>query len=192
MRRIVLLVSGGLDSTTSWWHLSARRWDVLPLFVDYGQPAAEQEWRAVELLCHEASRAATRLHVRGEIYPEHPAFGLLPARNLVLLSLAVAHALSRGVRVVGIGSNADDAQRADGTRAFRNLVTQAARSTSPSVRILAPLAGLSKVEVVARARELVAPIQATVSCYFGVGGGCGDCRGCHDRRRALSWLDPQP
>ena len=92
----------------------------------------------------------------------------------------------RGIRSVAVGSNADDAERGDGSAKFRQLVERAARATPPTVHLFAPVASLSKSAVVRCARSLSAPIHATVSCYTAVAGGCGDCRGCYDRRRALA------
>jgi 7-cyano-7-deazaguanine synthase len=185
--RVVLLASGGLDSTTCWWLLRARAWTVVPLFIDYGHGARAREWEVVRHLAAAVSSSdAVLLRLLPSPYPAEPAYGLLPARNLMLLSLAVAYAGSRGMRAVAIGSTADDAQHADGSAAFRSLAQRALACTPPRVRLLAPLAGRTKRDVATLARALDAPIHATVSCYRGEPGGCGDCRGCLDRRSALS------
>lgn len=159
---------------------------MLPLFVDYGQPARILEWNAVTAIAASVAGAAVRLTVSPGVYPAHPAYGLLPVRNLLLLAVALAYGGSRGIRIVAIGSNADDAQRGDGSATFRAAVGQVASITPPRVRLIAPLASLTKPAVVARGRALGAPVHATISCYTSAIGGCRACRGCYDRQVALA------
>jgi 7-cyano-7-deazaguanine synthase len=184
--RVVLLASGGIDSTTCWWVLRARGWDVFPVFIDYGHPARALEWAAVSAIADVAASRAVRLSVSAELYSDFPPYGLLPARNLLFLTLASAYAAGRNIRAVTVGSTGDDAQRGDGSRRFRAAVERATSVTPPRVRIIAPLSSASKSEVVARAHRLLAPLAATVSCYTDVAGGCRHCRGCDDRARALA------
>ena len=215
MRPAVVLLSGGLDSATclAW----ARREGFSPhaLTVRYGQRHAIEIERAVEVarLCGATSHrildvdlsflAGSALTDRSVAVPKSRSVGeigsgvpstYVPARNTVLLALAMAWAESLGARDLVIGVNAVDYSgypdcRPEFLQAFEAL---AASGTKAGVegerwRIHAPLATCSKAEIVRNATSWGVPYASTISCYDpGLdGSACGSCDACLIRSRGF-------
>lgn len=115
----------------------------------------------------------------------------VPARNTVLLSLALAWAETLGARHILIGANAVDYSgypdcRPEYLRSFEtmaNLATKAAVEGCP-IEIRAPLVDLSKAEIVRLALKLGVDPAETVSCYQpdAAGRACGVCDACRLRK----------
>src|SRR5436190_8403741 len=113
---VVLLLSGGLDSMVA-ADVIREQSDVrlLPLFVDYGQPAALREVEAARAFCRVRRLNLSKVQVTGfkklaDIAVHRPRLQpFLPGRNLVLLTIAGILALSKGARFVAIGAIADQA-----------------------------------------------------------------------------------
>jgi len=214
----VVLLSGGLDSVTVAAWLARRGHPLVALTVDYGQrhraelEAARRLARHLEVREHVLLRVDLRavggsaltadlpVPKAGEplapVSPDIPVT-YVPARNLLFLSLAVGLAEARGARDVGIGVNALDWSgypdcRPEFLEAFQRA---AAAGTRPGVqaepvRIHAPLLHMRKAEILALARELGVPVEATLSCYDPGpdGSPCGLCDACRLRARAEAEL----
>jgi len=192
-RRVVLLLSGGLDSATLLAR-SVKEGDVVfPLAVDYGQRNLAELDRARSLAQHygcELTVATLRGSIfRGGLASDEVSHGhnVVPGRNLVLLALAAAHAMGIGAEEVQIGCNRDDAQDyPDCTPDFLEGVWIALRNSS-NLSLSAPLTHLTKIQVVQWARELGVPMEKTLSCYnpSEAGESCGRCAACRLRAEAL-------
>lgn len=109
----------------------------------------------------------------------------VPARNLVLLSVAVSIAEARDLGRIHIGVNAlDYSGYPDCRPQFVAAFAEAARlgtvrgTSGDPVGLLAPLLGLGKAEIVAAGIEVGAPLELTWSCYRGGPRPCGDCDAC--------------
>jgi 7-cyano-7-deazaguanine synthase len=199
----VLLLSGGIDSGAAYaWLRENRR--VLPCFVDYGQRASHVEQEsAAEIAQHFGDKLLVR-HARlngslvgGEFEHGREArdieldplpLSYVPARNLLLLSIAVNVAVEYKHTSVCIGANADDQLgypdcRKEFFDAFSNAIKWGVRER---VDILTPFVGDSKAEVARFARVRGVPVSATTSCY--VGTNCGQCDSCVLRGAALRCL----
>lgn len=123
----------------------------------------------------------------------------VPARNLVFLSLAVAAAEARGVRDIWIGVNSLDYSgypdcRPEFLESFLNTIHLGTRDGStaddqgePYWRLQAPLAQLSKAEIILKATELNLDLSLTHSCYAPApdGSACGLCDSCGLRKRGF-------
>jgi 7-cyano-7-deazaguanine synthase len=117
----------------------------------------------------------------------------VPARNTVLLSVALAAAESWGADRIYLGVNAVDYSgypdcRPEFLRAFQrvaNLATKAAVEKGRRVRIRAPLLRRSKVDIVRRGERLGVPWGLTWSCYRGGLRPCGRCDACRLRARGF-------
>jgi 7-cyano-7-deazaguanine synthase len=127
--------------------------------------------------------------------PEQPTEGIpityVPARNTMLLSLALAWAEVLEARDIFIGVNAIDYSgypdcRPEFVAAFEKLAALATRAgvEGKPVRIHAPLIKMSKAEIITRGRELGVDFSLTVSCYQAddEGRACGRCDACRLRR----------
>lgn len=119
----------------------------------------------------------------------------VPARNTILLSLALAWAEVLGAQHIFIGANAVDYSgypdcRPEYLRAFEtmaNLATKAAME-GRHIAIRAPLIDLPKKEIVRKALELGVDLAETVTCYQpdAAGGACGVCDACRLRKKGFA------
>lgn len=175
---VLVLFSGGMDSTLLVKRaLAAGRW-VVPLFVDYGQPHHDEELAAAE-----AFSATNGLHLRTVERGLHGGLvkggsPVVPHRNLALLAYAANRAVAEGVTEVQIGCCHNDA------RTFRDCRTEyieraAYLLAQGGVKLTAPLLYTTKREI---RRELGRQLGSTWSCYHPTNGEpCGKCGACRAR-----------
>jgi len=215
MRSAVVLLSGGLDSATCLAWALRERYSVHALTVNYGQRNAVEIERASSvarrlgaashrILAVDLSfLAGSALTDRGVAVPKGRSAAeigsgvpttYVPARNTVLLALALAWCESLGARDLVIGVNAVDYSgypdcRPEFLRSFEALAGCATRAglEGDAWRVHAPLLELSKAEIVRRAVAWGVPFASTISCYDPgpVGGPCGACDACQIRARAF-------
>lgn len=206
-RRAVILLSGGLDSATVLAIAVEAGYACHALSLDYGQRhhaelaaagrVATQlgaiEHRLIHLGLGQFGGSA--LTDSSIAIPESATSGIpvtyVPARNTVMLSLALAWAEVLGAHDIFIGVNAVDYSgypdcRPDFIAAFErmaNLATKAAIEGEP-VRIHAPLQDLSKADIIKVGATLAVDYGLTVSCYQAdeAGQACGVCDACRLRR----------
>jgi len=211
--RAVILLSGGLDSATTLALVRERGYEPYALTVRYGQRhaaelaaarriaealgAAEHAEVAVDLGRFGGSALTADLPVPKDRTPgpgEIPVT-YVPARNTVLLSLALAWAETLGANDIFLGVNAVDYSgypdcRPEFIEAFARVArlgTKAGAEGAP-FRIHAPLIELSKADIIRRGVELGVDYALTTSCYDPdrEGRACGRCDACVLRRRGFS------
>jgi 7-cyano-7-deazaguanine synthase len=207
IKNAVVLLSGGLDSATVLAIARAQGYTCYALSVDYGQrhhselAAAKRvsdvlgarEHRVVNIdLTGFGGSALTDNNIA---VPEQESAGIpltyVPARNTIMLSLALAWAEVLHAQDIFIGVNAVDYSgypdcRPAYVEAFEkmaNLATQAAVEGHP-LTLHAPLLHLSKAEIIQQGAQLGVDYAATVSCYQAdeQGRACGLCDSCRLRR----------
>jgi 7-cyano-7-deazaguanine synthase len=221
-QRAVVLLSGGLDSTTAAALARREGWNLYGLTVRYGQRHACEleaarrvaQWLGLaehrEIAIDLAAFGGSSLVGDGEIPPAAVgaahASGVpntdasripstyVPARNTVLLSLALAYAEVTGATRIVIGVNALDYSgypdcRPEFIAAFdylASLATRAGVSGQPT-RVWAPLQHLTKAGIVRLGLELKVDFGSTHSCYDPgpAGHACGQCDSCHLRARGF-------
>jgi 7-cyano-7-deazaguanine synthase len=214
-RRAVVLLSGGLDSSTALAVARARGFEPHCLSVDYGQRHRGELARArrVAAALGAASHRVARVglgafggsaltdpsvpvpkdRAEAEMGRDVPVT-YVPARNTVLLSLALAWAEVLGAGDLFLGVNAVDYSgypdcRPAFLRAFERLARVATRAgvEGGRVRIHAPLLRLSKAGIVRLGTRLGVPFALTTSCYEPVRGrACGRCDACRLRRAGFA------
>ena len=221
----VVLLSGGLDSATTAAIARAEGLAVHALTVDYGQRHRAEIEAArrvavslgvcqhlvlrVELDRIGGSALTTEVEVpkgrsQHQIGSAIPVT-YVPARNTVLLSLALAYAEVVGAADIFIGANVVDYSgypdcRPEFIAAFQrlaNLATKAAVEGRVQFRIRAPLAGMSKAEIIRRGTALGVDYALTHSCYdpSPAGISCGRCDSCLLRLKGFAEAgipDPLP
>jgi 7-cyano-7-deazaguanine synthase len=220
----VVLLSGGLDSSTCLALARSDGREVHALSVDYGQrhkgelARARRVARALGAADHRIVKVdlsafgGSALTDRGIAVPKGRTPGRMareipvtyvPARNTVLLGLALAHAETIGAEEIWVGVNAIDYSgypdcRPEFLRAFEKvarIATKAGVSGRP-LRIRAPLVRLSKAQIVKLGTRLGVPYGITQSCYDPVRGrACGRCDACVLRRKGFAEAgvpDPTP
>jgi 7-cyano-7-deazaguanine synthase len=209
MDRAVVLLSGGLDSATTLAIAREQGRACLCLSVDYGQRhraelaaaarvaralgAAEHRTVALDLACFGGSALtdpAIAVPVDGVREGVIPVT-YVPARNTILLALALAYAEVSGARHIYFGANAVDYSgypdcRPEYLRAFEALANRATRAAveGAPLALHAPIIALSKAEIIRRGAALGVDYALTVSCYQAddAGRACGRCDACRLRR----------
>lgn len=214
-QRAVVLLSGGLDSTTCLAVARAEGLEAHCLSVDYGQrhkgelARARRIARALGAAGHQVVRVdlsafgGSALTDRAIAVPKGRSarrmardipVTYVPARNTVLLALALAHAETIGAEDIFVGVNAIDYSgypdcRPAFLRAFEKVAKVATRAgvEGRPLRIRAPLLRLSKAEIVRLGTALEVPYRMTLSCYDPVRGrACGRCDACSLRRKGFA------
>lgn len=111
----------------------------------------------------------------------------VPNRNGILINIAAAFAESMDCEYVIVGFNKEEAVTfPDNSAEFIAAIDDSlSYSTANAVKVLAPLIGLDKKKIVAKAVELRAPLEFSWSCYHGGDIPCGECESCTRRRRAF-------
>ncbi len=211
--KAVVLLSGGLDSATVGGMARADRWSCFGLTVAYGQR------HGIEIGC--AGRVAAALNfsehktieldLRGiggsaltddmavpkdGVEPSGIPLTYVPARNTILLALALAWAEVLGAYDIFIGANAVDYSgypdcRPDFVAAFENLAnlaTQAAVAGKGRFTIHAPLIAMTKCQIIRKGLELGIDYSLTHSCYDpdDQGRACGQCDACRLRKKGFA------
>jgi 7-cyano-7-deazaguanine synthase len=210
VKRAVVLVSGGLDSATVLAIAVARGWTCHALSVDYGQrhraelAAAAQVARALGAVEHRVVTldlgvfGGSALTDPSIAVPRTPTPGIpityVPARNTILLALAMAYAEVSGADAIFTGANAVDYSgypdcRPDFMAAFERLANLATRRAVEGAAIVveSPIIAMRKEEIVRRGHELGVDFSLTVSCYNAdaAGRACGGCDACRFRREGF-------
>jgi 7-cyano-7-deazaguanine synthase len=211
MKRAVVLLSGGLDSATVLALARKAGLECFALSVAYGQRhraelnAAAAVARALGAREHRvmhvdlANIGGSALTDHSVDVPTSPTTGIpityVPARNTIMLSLALAWAEVLNAEEIHVGVNAVDYSgypdcRPEFIAAFQNLAklaTKAGVEGSP-IAIRAPLISMSKAQIVRTGIESGVDFALTVSCYQADDSGraCGRCDSCRLRREGFS------
>ncbi|MEZ5513473.1 MAG: 7-cyano-7-deazaguanine synthase QueC [Steroidobacteraceae bacterium] len=216
--KAVVLLSGGLDSATVLALARAAEFDCFALSIDYGQrhavelPAARRVAESLGAREHRimsvdfANIGGSSLTDRAIDVPTIASDGIpntyVPARNTVMLALALAWAEVLAADAIYVGVNAVDYSgypdcRPEFIAAFERLARLATKVgvERGGVEVRAPLIALSKAEIIARGMALGVDYAVTVSCYQPdqAGHACGRCDACRLRRagfRAAGVNDP--
>jgi 7-cyano-7-deazaguanine synthase len=216
LKRAVVLLSGGLDSTTALAITQSEGYDTYALTVRYGQRHAHEVKAASSIAAHfgVSDHAILDLDLRrfggsaltddipvpkgtppGEIGKEIPST-YVPARNTIFLSLALAWAETLGAQDIFLGINALDysgypdcrPEYVEAFEALANLATKEGVEGTMRVKIRTPLIKLTKHEIIRRGVELGVDFAMTTSCYdpSEKGEACGRCDACILRRRGFA------
>ena len=210
VKRAVVLLSGGLDSATVLAQARAQGFECHALSVDYGQrhhaELAASQRVAQALGAHQHKVIDIDLTAFGGsaltdariAVPEQASSGIpltyVPARNTIMLSLALAWAEVLQAQDIFIGVNAVDysgypdcrPEYVDAFERMANLATKAAVEGKP-ITLHAPLQHLSKAEIIRAGMQLGVDYALTVSCYQAdeQGRACGRCDSCRLRREGF-------
>lgn len=207
----VVLLSGGLDSATVLAIARDAGYACHALSIDYGQRHAAELAAAARLAAslgaveHRVIRlglgdfGGSALTDASIAVPEAPTEGIpvtyVPARNTVMLALALAWAEVLGARDIFIGVNAVDYSgypdcRPEFIEAFERMANLATRAGVEGTRLVihAPLQHLSKAGIIRRGTALGVDYAQTVSCYQAdeAGHACGVCDACRLRRQGFA------
>jgi 7-cyano-7-deazaguanine synthase len=214
MKRAVVLLSGGLDSTTTLAIAIAEDFECYALSFDYGQrheieiAAARRVAQSLGVREHRLAKIDNNIFEGSALTDDvdipksrteiEIARGIpvtyVPARNTIFLSYALAWAETLGASDIFIGVNALDYSgypdcRPEFVLAFENMANLATKTGVEGSRfkIHTPLIELSKAEIIRKAVELDIDLSLTHSCYDPApdGRSCGHCDSCQLRRKGF-------
>ncbi|KAB2640154.1 MAG: 7-cyano-7-deazaguanine synthase QueC [Verrucomicrobia bacterium] len=204
--KVVVLLSGGLDSVTALHEALAEHGVVASLSFDYGAKHHARElpmaaWQSEKAgiphvtlrLPFVAEEFRSDLLVSGGAIPdghyeeESMKSTVVPFRNGIMLSIAAGFAESRGAEAIVIAAHSGDhAIYPDCREEFLNPMADAIRAgTYARIELLRPFVSIDKAGIVRRGAALGVDFSHTWSCYKGGEIHCGSCGTCVERREAF-------
>jgi 7-cyano-7-deazaguanine synthase len=207
MKKTVVVFSGGLDSTTLLYHLRAEGYELRALSVDYGQRHGGRELAAAGTICGKLGVERRLMDLRalveflgpnslsdpglavpeGRYEADTMRITTVPNRNMVLISVAVAWAVSLKYGSVAYGAHGGPSTNYPDCRPeFAVALDNVTRLCDwEPVRVLAPFVSWDKGDIVKLGAELGVPFELTWSCYKGGERHCGTCGTRNDRKEAF-------
>ena len=201
-KKCVVVLSGGPDSATVAYWAKKQGYHIYPITFKYGQ-IAEKETRAAQKIAQSLGTttkiidlsalkdifSGTTSLVNREIplTEEFSAPIIVPFRNAIFLSAAVAYAVTVGTDKIFYGAQgSDEPFYPDCRREFYEAFERAARlGTCEAITIEAPYSGNKKSELIKAGSELGVPFEQTWSCYLDGAEHCGKCESCVNRKKAF-------
>ncbi|RXT04151.1 7-cyano-7-deazaguanine synthase QueC [Ammoniphilus sp. CFH 90114] len=219
-KKAVIILSGGLDSTTCMGIAEREGYTCYPLTFDYGQRHKHEVEQAKKVAAHYevpqhkivdiaflgqiggSALTDSSIEVPDYTGSKEVPVTYVPARNMIFLSLAAAYAEVVGAEAIYIGVSSVDYSgypdcRPEFIRSMTetiNLATQAGIKEG-NLKILAPLSHLSKAQTIQLGIDLNVPYHLTTSCYRGGESACGTCDSCKLRLQGFEQAgakDPIP
>ncbi len=203
MKKAVVVLSGGLDSTTCMGMAKEKGYELYPITFHYGQRHNREVEQAEKVAAHFGSPEHRIVDVsflqqiggsaltdetievrQGGVEEDIPST-YVPARNMIFLSLASAYAEVIGAEAIYIGVSAVDYSgypdcRPEFISSMNDTVNLATKTgtTGGEFKIEAPLIQLTKKETIEEGLRLGVPYELTTSCYLGEEVACGECDSC--------------
>ena len=213
-QRAVVLLSGGLDSSTVTAYAASKGWNIVAVSFDYGQNHPTE----LDAARHQATRPEVVEHIvahvdlrpvggsalvgsapvpkdrSSETMADEIPVTYVPARNAIFLAYGVAVAEARGLTHLFIGANSVDYSgypdcRPEFLQSFQQTAALATKTgvEGRPVHIHAPLLALSKADIVRLAAKLHVDLAHTWTCYDPIDGRpCGRCDACQLRAKGFA------
>ena len=206
-KSVVAVYSGGIDSTVMLYSMRELGIDIRgALSVDYGQKHRKEIEVAASvcrslgiehqvanlsgtsgLFCHSGLVDSNLAVPEGHYEEESMKSTVVPNRNMILISLATAWAVTKEAEAVAYAAHSGDhAIYPDCRESFASALDKAIQLCDwASVRLYRPFVDSSKTEIVAEGIRLKVPLGEAWSCYKGGDLHCGRCGTCIERREAF-------
>ncbi|MCD6097716.1 7-cyano-7-deazaguanine synthase QueC [bacterium] len=204
--KAIILLSGGLDSTTTLAVAIDRGFEILPLHLNYRHRAEKKELEAFDaILNHYGIERRlvvelpffSRFEKRGLVNPEldlsaesynDSRLSYLPFRNGVMLAIATAVAEEEEAEAIFTGVMEEDSSgypdcREKFIQDFQKAISSGTKKGN--ITVITPIIHMKKSEVVLLGKRLGVPFHLTWSCYEGGESPCGRCASCLLRRSAF-------
>ena len=192
--KVVILLSGGLDSLAS-LALAKEEYDVVKaIHFSYGQMPKSNEIEACQRICsyYDVELELIDINWLANLCADKNSLEdndsyWIPNRNALFVSVAACYAEKLGCGGVVLGANIEEAQSfKDNSLEFQNAMNELLKySTQTEVRLLAPFIEKTKLEIIKKALELEAPLRLVWSCYSAGDKHCGVCPSCKLLKQAL-------
>lgn len=198
----VSLVSGGLDSTLMTILLKEEKIEQIPVFINYGQLAAKNEW----ITC---KKNFSELNLPTPTYVDLKGYGnqinsgitdpskdifkeaFLPGRNMLFLLTGAAISLNNGGSFVSIGllSEAFSIFPDQRKQFLDSMETTLELALGKRIKIMTPVYEFSKVDSIVLAKNMGMDIEKTYYCHRGRKKPCGICISCKERLDAMKIIE---
>lgn len=200
--RCVVLLSGGPDSTVTAYWAKNEGYETYALAFKYGQIAGKEVKHAV-LISEKLGIPIKRVDLgslkdiftgvtalcdeKMELTSTFSQPIIVPFRNAIFLSVAVAYATSIGATQILYGAQKSDSPFYPDCRKefYRSFERTARLGTGTDIKVKAPLSDLTKAEVIRLGQKLRVPFELTWSCYLAQEKHCGKCESCVNRKNAF-------
>ena len=188
MKAIVLL-SGGMDSTTILAYAKTKHTTIEALAFNYGQKHNQELDNAQKVADHYNVKLtkldfdfAKHFNKSTIIYAgeKHLSDDYMPFRNMIIFATACGYAQAHGFEKIYYGANADDIFP-DNLEPFLIQFNKSIEAMQTNIRIEYPFMKLNKKGIVQKAIELDVPLNLTRSCYEAGAKSCGKCIACKKR-----------
>ena len=208
-KKAVVLLSGGLDSTTILYHAKDKGFTPHCLIFEYGQRHHKEITNAERIAkqakcCYQLMNIALpwqgsslldkkmRLPRQKKIDSGKIPSTYVPARNIIFLSFSVSYAEAIGAQAVFIGANAIDYSgypdcRPEFFKAYQLMLAKGLKTgvQGKTIKILTPLVHKTKAQIIRMGMKLDVPYDLTWSCYQGGKKPCGKCDSCRLRQKGF-------
>lgn len=200
--RCVVVLSGGPDSTTVAYWAKNQGYDVHAITCKYGQIATKEVEYATRI--EEKLKIPIKLvdlsslkdiftgvtALCDETIPMTSSFSqpiIVPFRNAIFLSIAVAYAVAVGATSVFYGAQGSDEPFYPDCRTefYKSFQATARLGTERDIVIEAPFSNIPKSETIKLGAKLGVPFDLTWSCYLNESKHCGECESCVNRKKAF-------
>jgi 7-cyano-7-deazaguanine synthase len=200
--KCVVVLSGGPDSTVVAYWAKSQGYDVSCLSFKYGQ-IADKETKHAKLIAKSLGAPIKVIDMNNlkELFMGvtslcDPSIALtstfsqpiiVPFRNAIFLSVAVAYAASICANKIFYGAHGSDAAFYPDCREefYKSMEQTAKLGTEMNIEIKAPFSGIPKSELITIGASLAVPFQLTWSCYLDGEKHCGKCESCVNRKNAF-------
>jgi len=205
MDKAVVVLSGGVDSTTLLYDIVYQGYETYPISFNYGQKH-KKELECAKATCNKLGleHKIINLNVLNQVAPsaltredwevpeghyanENMKQTVVPNRNMVLLSLATSYAISIGADKLYYGAHSGDHEiYPDCREDFVNAMKKAIELCDWAlIKLEAPYVNIDKGDIVCLGRDLGVDYSLTWTCYKGEDKACGKCGSCTERLEAF-------
>ena len=199
--KCVCLLSGGIDSSTMMYHL--RDNELYPIAINYAQRHIKELGAAMKVsqalglklecvnleapVIFKGSALTDNIEVpEGHYQAENMRATVVPNRNMILLALATAYAVSIKANFVAYAAHAGDHYIYPDCRPLFADAMREAIKQATGIHLLTPFINMTKAQIVDLGISLQVPYNLTWSCYKGRNKACGKCGTCVERLEAFA------
>ncbi len=208
MKKAIVILSGGMDSSTAAFIAKKEGYEIIPLHFNYGQRTEEKELESFNKIC-DYLKLQNRYIIDIPFFKQIGASALVdenievpidgikpgipityvPFRNGIFLSIAAAIAEKENAKAIFIGVVEEDSSGYPDCREefIKNMQKAINSGTKPKthIEIKTPLIHLKKEDIVKKALEVGVPLEYTWSCYKNEDEACGVCDSCRLRLKGF-------